>query len=175
MDDQVSYFQARIQRINDPKNTSYLDPETGMRIPKRLSKQIIKTNNSARKEQKAGLGSVLMSVGLGFIALIAARYIRFELVGISNDATDPATLAAMDAGLAAMIVFFIGGVLKHKSLRHMMAQVCGIAVMLVTMHNLVWFFPAEFAQAFSQDYVEQVTQTTAPLSIHFNGETIVSL
>ena len=117
----------------------------------------------------------LLSVALGFLALIAARYIRFELVGISNDATDPATLAAMDAGLAAMIVFFIGGVLKHKSLRHMMAQVCGIAVMLVTMHNLVWFFPAEFAQAFSQDYVEQVTQTTAPLSIHFNGETIVSL
>ena len=84
-------------------------------------------------------------------------------------------VAVEERGLAAMIVCFVGGVLKHKTLSHMVAQVCGIAAMLLTMHNLVWFFPAEFAQAFSQVYVEQVTQTTAPLSIHFNGETIVSL
>ena len=175
MEDQASYFQARIRRINDPKNSSYLDPETGMRIPKRLSRQIIKTNNSARTEQRANLGSMLFSVILGCFALVAARYIRFELAGVADTGTDPATLAAMDAGLAAMIVFFVGGVLKHKTLRHMMAQVVGITAMMVTMHNLVWLFPAEFAQAFSQDYVEQVTAATAPLSIYFNGETIVSL
>lgn len=174
MSDQVTNFNARIRRINDPRNNSYVDPETGFRIPKRLSRQIIKTNNTYN-EPKAGLGSMLFSVLIGFACLIGARYIRFELAGIGDTGSDPATLAAMDFGLAAVIAFIVGGMLKHKSLRHMASQVAGIGMMVVTMHNLVWLFPAEFSQVFSQSYVEQVTAETEPLSIYFAGETVISL
>jgi len=174
MSDQVTNFNARIRRINDPRNNSYMDPETGIRIPKRLSRQIIKTNN-AYNAPKAGLGSMLFSVMIGIACLIIARYVRFKLAGIADSGTDPETLIAMDCGLAAVIAFIVGGILKHKSLRHMASQVAGIGIMVVTMHNLVWMFPAEFAQVFSQNYVEQVTQATVPLSIHFAGETVLSL
>ena len=174
MSDQITSFNARVRRIKDPRNQSYVDPETGILIPKRLSRKIIKTNNAVN-QQKAGLGSVLLSVVLGLLCLFGARYIRIGLAEISDVGTDPSTLAAMDGGLAAIMAFIIGGILKHKSLTHMIAQVAGIAVMGVAMHNLVWFFPAEFAQMFGPDYVQHVTEITAPLSLHFNGETIIAL
>lgn len=174
MSDQVTDFNARIRRINDPRNNFYTDPETGIKIPKRLSRKIIKTNN-AYMEQKAGLGSLLLSAVLGLLCLAAAQYIRFELAGVSNAGTEPSTLTAMDIGLAAILVFIVGGILKHKSLRHMASQVAGICVTIVSIHNLVWLFPVEFAQVYSDAYVAQVTEATAPLSIYFNGETIFSL
>lgn len=174
MSDQQTYFNARIRRINDPRNNSYLDPETGIRIPKQLSRKIIKTNNTYM-EQKAGFGAMLLSLILGAICVMGALYVRFTVAGIPNTGTEASTLLAMDAGLAAVLVFVLGGILKHKSFRHMMAQVVGIAFMLVTMHNLVWFFPDEFAQVYTQDFVTQVTQATEPLSIHVNGATVIAL
>ena len=174
MSDQLASFNSRIKRINDPRNTFYLDPETGIKIPKRLSRKIIKTNNSY-VEQKAGLGSMLFSVVLGLVCLVLAQYLRFELAGVPNTEIEPSTLTAMDGGLAAILVFIVGGVLKHKSLRHMASQIVGIGIMIVAIHNLVWLFPEEFSQVFSDDYVQQVTQATVPLSLHFNGETLISL
>ena len=55
----------------------------------------------------------------------------------------------------------------------MMAQVVGIAIMLVAMHNLVWMMPEEFAMLYGQGYVDQVLTTTAPTSIFIRGETIL--
>jgi hypothetical protein len=53
----------------------------------------------------------------------------------------------------------------------MMAQTAGIAAMAVAMHNLVWVYPAEFAQVYTQAYVDEVRSVTTPNSIYVGGET----
>ncbi len=174
MTKQLDQFNARVKRINDPRNKGYVDPETGIVIPKRLSRNMIKTGNRV-SVQKAGLGSILLSLILGAGCIVGARYIRFELVGIEELGTDPTSLLAMDVGLAAVIVFVLGGILKHKSLRHMTAQVAGIFALAVSMHNLVWMLPSESAEIFSSAYVTQVQQQTEPMSIYLNGKTVFAL
>jgi predicted MFS family arabinose efflux permease len=174
MANQLSTFQARIKRINDPKNDSYLDPELGIRIPKRLSKQIIKTGNS-HNARNVGAISLAISLLLGTLSLLAAKYVRFHHAEIAETGTSAQTLMIMDFGLAAVMMFLLGGMIKHKTIRHMGAQVFGIAIMLVAMHNLVWLYPAEFAQVYGQSYVDQVIAATEPLSIYVNGETIAVL
>ena len=56
MADQLDEFNLRVARIADPRNKSYYDPELGMNIPKRVSKELI----NRKKLKKAG-GSALFA------------------------------------------------------------------------------------------------------------------
>ena len=168
--EQLNQFQARLGRINDPRNTYWTDPETGINVPRRLSKAVI-LNNSLPVKQS--MMSVVMSVILGVICLMAARYIRFHFAAIPDFGTGAMTLTVVDCGIAAFLALMIGGIVKLKTLRHVFGQMSGIAVMLVAMHNLVWIFPTEFAQVYSQAYVDQVISMTEPQSLYFNGATII--
>jgi len=147
MEEQLSVFNERIKRIEDPRNTYYQDAESGINIPKRVSRV------------------------LGILCLAAARYVRFNIAGIADEPASSHIVMLMDFGVAAIITFILGGFLKQKSTRHMTAQVAGIAVMAFAMHNLVWMYPAEFAQVFTQAYVEEVQGTTTPNTLYIGGTT----
>lgn len=168
MEHQLSVFQERIKRIEDPKNTYYRDREAGINIPKRVNKAVVLRKGEAAKP---GLMGVLLAVVIGVICLAAARYGRFNLAGIAEAGSSAQVVMLMDVGIAAVIAFVVGGIIKMKSMRHMMAQVAGAAVMAVAMHNLVWEFPAEFAQVYTQAYVDEVRSVTTPNSIYVGGET----
>jgi len=168
MEHQLSVFNERIKRIQDPHNTYYRDPEAGINIPKRLNKAVVLQQGEAVKPGFIGLVAAIL---LGVICLAAARYGRFNLAGIAEEGASASVIMLMDFGIAAVIAFIIGGLIKQKSLRHMMAQTAGIAAMAVAMHNLVWVYPAEFAQVYTQAYVDEVRSVTTPNSIYVGGET----
>ena len=162
---QLDSFNQRIKRISDPKNTFYVDAETGMKIPKRISKDIIARNG---KGATPSIMALLLAMALGIFCLMGARLLRYTMLDIpeSSDAT-----LLVELALAAIIAFVLGGIMGQKTLRHMFAHVAGAAFMAVTMHNLVWMFPAEFAAYYSQDYVNDVQSNTSPLSLYLRGET----
>lgn len=170
MTQQLSQFQARLGRINDPSNTYWSDPESGINVPRRLNKATILKNNLPVKQS---MMSLLMSVVLGVICLMAARYVRFNFAEIPESGTGAMVLTVMDCGIAMFLALLIGGIAKLKAFRHVVGQMAGIALMLVAMHNLVWIYPTEFAQVYSQAYVDQVMGLTEPLSIYFNGTKII--
>lgn len=170
MTQQMAQFNARIGRINNPGQAYWTDPETGINVPRRLNKATIIKNNFP---QKQSLMSIVMSVLLGVICLMAARYVRFNFAEIPTAGTGATTLTVMDCGIALFLALLVGGMLQLKTFRHVLGQVSGIAVMLVAMHNLVWIYPGEFAQVYSQAYVDQVISLTEPLSIYFNGSTVI--
>lgn len=161
---QLESFNARIKRINNPRNTYYVDGETGMKIPKRLSKDVI-----ARKGKKAppGMFALMMALIVGTLCLMAARLARYTVLEMPE--TNDTTLV-IELTIAAIVAFVVGGMLGQKSLRHMVAHVAGAAIMAVAMHNLVWMFPAEFAAWYSPDYVNHVRTNTAPMSIYLRGQ-----
>lgn len=174
MSDQQAYFNSRIKRIKDPKNLSYRDPELGINIPKRLSKKVIKV---AQKDMTSRVSrmQMLSSLFLGVACVMAARYLRFHIVGIEDLQANAQVLMAIDIGIAAILAFVVGAVIKHTKLPHMAFQVAGIGMMLVSMHNLVWLLPEETALIYSDAYVQQVQSLTTPQSIYFNGATIAAL
>ena len=167
-------FQERIKSISNPKNSFYVDPETGTFIPKRVSKQQIRDAKARAKVHVRPPGPMGFagSLVLGALGLMAARYARWHHLGIREGGAEADVLMAVDFGLAAVAVFFFGALVRHTTFRHMVAQTAGIGVMLVSMHNLIWAFPEEFAQVYSTDYVQEVRDLTAPQSIYLRGQTI---
>lgn len=173
MSDQMAGFNARIKRIQDPRNTYYVDPETGSFVPKRVSKKDIR---SAVAKHKVDISptffGLIGAVLIGALAVVGARYLRYAYLEIPSGTASVDTLMTIDFGLAAMATFLLGGVINQKSFRHMLAHGTGIVLMIVSMHNLVWQFPDQFGQVFSPAYVAEVQASTAPQTIWFRGEVI---
>jgi hypothetical protein len=169
MSDQLVNFNARIKRIESPKNRYWKDPETGINIPRRLSKAAVL---GKKANARGSVLRLLMSVVLGLICLMAARYIRFNLAQVQDAGTQAMTLTVMDFGIAVGLAFVVGTLVRLTSMAHLLAQMTGIAIMLVAMHNLVWMYPSEFAQVYSQAYVDQVRSITVPTSLYLNGEVV---
>lgn len=167
--DQMESFQARVKRIKDPRNSYYSDPETGMNIPKRVSRAAITA--AARDAKPAGIIAVLVSVMIGAACVIGVRYLRFDVIGMAQTADLSDVFLITDLMAALIGAFFLGGLIRHKSLRHMAAQACGVMIMVAGMHNLVWSYPDAFGQLFSQDYIAHVQETTAPQTLLLRGGT----
>ena len=143
-------FQARINRINDPCNVSYFDPELKMNVPKRV--------------KRLGFARVGVSVVIGCLAYIAVQV----MLGRSG-LVPPSELTLF--GIAAILAVVLGMLMRHKTMFLVGAQVAGIALMMTSAHNAVWMFPDAVSQVTSTAYVSQVQATTTPNSIMLLGET----
>ena len=158
--EQMEAFNARIKRIQSPRFTHYVDPDNGMKIPRRVSRDQI-----GRKPAPATT-LVTMAAILGAICLMVARYLRMEVINVEPYFPDG---LLTELALASMMAVVIGGLVKMRSLRTFAAQVVGAVVCAVTMHNAVWLAPDQFAAVFSQDYVDQLMALTEPMSVYLNG------
>ena len=156
-------FNARIARIQDPKFKHVIDPESGMKIPRRI------TRDQVGKKPKASVKAMSMAFILGMISLVAARYIQLEMMAIQPYYPDAMVAELL---IAAMIAFCVGSTFKLRSLRTVIAQWAGAAVCAVTMHNAVWIAPDQFAMILSQGYVDHILTLTDPMSLYVNGTSI---
>ena len=157
----MTNFQARIARINNPRFTHVVDPESGMKIPRRIGRDQV-----GNKAGKNSAGMLFMAALLGAICLMFARYLRMEIINVEPYFPN-GMIAELALGCMAAIV--IGGFMRMQNLRLVSLQVVGAVVCAVTMHNAVWVAPDQFAQIFSQGYVNQILAQTEPLSIFVNG------
>ena len=161
MADQLDEFNARVRKINDPRNTSYYDRDMEMHVPKRLSKQLI----IKAQVKRVGLVALICSAGVGAVALLVTQLMstRFGVFGPEA----PMVIYAS----AAILALLIGGFLKMKTVPHMGAQFAGIWVMVAGMHNLVWLFPQAFETLYSAEYVAAIQATTMAGSLLVFGTT----
>lgn len=153
-------FQARINRLNDPRNVSYFDPELKMNIPKRVSNEFI----NRKRVKRLGFARVGVSVVIGCLAYIAVQV----MLGRSG-LVPPSELTLF--GIAAILAVVLGMLMRQKTVFLVGAQVAGIALMMTSAHNAVWMFPGAVSQVTSTAYVTQVQATTTPNSIMLLGET----
>lgn len=163
MADQLDEFNARLARISNPRNTSYYDPDLGMNIPKRVSKEFI----NRKKLKKAGLSALIASLFLGALALMFSHLLCCRFGLFTHDTP------FMTYGVAGVITLVLGGMLRLKTMPHMGAQFAGAGAMIASMHNLVWMFPDQFALIYSPEFVSMVQATTTAGSVTFMGATII--
>ena len=154
-------FQARVARINDPRFTHVVDPESGMKIPRRLGRDKV---GSPKAQTRPAM--LFMAAMLGAICLMFARYLRMEVINV--EPYFPNGMVA-ELSMAFMAAVVIGGFMRMQTLRLIGLQAIGAIICCVTMHNAVWVAPDQFATVFSQDYVNQILTQTEPLSIFVNG------
>ena len=61
MKQDINDFNARVKRIKNPRNKSYYDPDLGMHIPKRVTRDKIKKVN----DEESFLGKFIVSMIIG--------------------------------------------------------------------------------------------------------------
>lgn len=131
---------------------------------------------------------------LGMLTVFIARFVRFHLLGgtLAGDAPDVAMV--IDAGLAAVAGFVIltavglsmreANRLERSSMFSLnglgdnpmrASLVVGIAIMIGTMHNLVYSMPSAFSVLFSEEWTEDIMSYSEPGSIYFRGNYFVVL
>lgn len=164
--EQTAIFQARVKSINNPRNTFYLDPETGMKIPKRVGRDRILANG---KTPPVTVSRILMAMILGALCLIVARYLQIAFLDIKPSVPNA---LIFELGMAGVMAFTIGGIVRQKSFKHMVGHMAGAALAAMTMHNAVWLAPDQFAMVFSQDFVDQILAATDPMSLNIAGTSI---
>jgi hypothetical protein len=95
-------FQARINRINDPRNVSYFDPELKMNIPKRVSNEFI----NRKRVMRLGFARVGVSVVIGCLAYICVQV----MLGRSG-LVPPSELTLF--GVEAILAVVLGMLMRH--------------------------------------------------------------
>ncbi|WP_415922474.1 hypothetical protein [Tateyamaria sp. SN6-1] len=121
------------------------------------------------------LGRVLSTAGAGLIGLLSVPLLRFAMYhsqGLPDPTAKPGLVVMVDAIFAFCIAFFLVRVILSTTTRaHMVAQMAGIWVSLIGMHNLVHAYPDAWAEAFSPEWVQQTTQKTEANTLYLLGGT----
>ena len=121
------------------------------------------------------LGYLLSTLGAGMIGLLSVPLLRFAMYhsqGLPESAAKPELVMMVDAIFAFCIAFFLVRVILSVTTRaHMIAQMTGIWVALVGMHNLVHAYPDAWAEAFSPEWVQRMIQKTEPNTLYLIGGT----
>ena len=158
--EQQDVFNSRIKRIQRPRKEYTVDPNTGMKIPRRV------TRDQIGKKYRPPIGLITKAALWGAFFLLLVRYLRMEVFNIAP--YFPNALLT-EVAMASMAAIVLGGLWKMRSLTAMTWQAAGALICAVTMHNAVWAAPDTFATVFSQGYVDEIIAATDPRTIFVNG------
>ncbi len=155
-------FHSRVKRIKNPRNNSYYDQDLGMHIPKRVTRDKIKKGN----DEPSVLSKMLVSMIIGAVALMFAEVMRIRYFGLTQAST---VVLYLELFMAFWGVVMLGAMMDRRKVTERMAQIAGVAVMMVAGHNLIWRWPDQMAMIYTTAYVEQVMEATTQHSIVYRG------
>lgn len=156
-------FDARIKRINNPRNNSYYDPDLQMHIPKKVTREKIVKPPSQSSQM---LSAFLVSMVIGGVAMFCAQVFRVRYLDLIS--ASPA-VSFSDALIALWFVLLLSALMKRRSVLARMGQVAGLILMMIAGHNLIWRWPEMMSTIFTPEYVAVIQQNTQVGSIVMNG------
>ncbi len=162
----INDFNARVKRINNPRNNAYYDPELKMHVPKHTSQKEIR---QTVKRSKINISKILVSLIIGGVAMMAGQALRIRYLGMT-EVTDASIFT--DILLSLLVMLTLAALMHHRKMVLRVAQVAGAGLMFVAGHNLMWAYPDKLAIVYSPEYVETVRAQTVPMSLVFRDVTI---
>jgi hypothetical protein len=158
----INDFNARVKRIKSPRNNSYYDPDLGMHIPKRVTRDKIKKN----AEKDSFLGAFIVSAIIGAIGLMFAQVVRIRYFEL----TEPSDVVLyLEIFVAVWAVVMLSAMLDRRQISARIAQIAGVAIMMVAGHNLIWRWPEQMAVIYTTAHVEQIMDATTQHSVVVRG------
>ncbi len=160
----INDFNARVKRIKNPRNTSYYDPDLGMHVPKRVSRDKIK--KKAKKEEEI-LGPLIVSMIIGALGLMAAQVLRIRYF----EAAVPEDIVFyLELFVGFWAVVTLSALMNRRTIGARLAQTAGLLIMMTMGHNIIWRWPEQMAVIYTQAYVDEVLETTSQHSVVYRGQ-----
>lgn len=154
-------FHARVQRIKNPRNTSYYDPETDVHVPKHMARK-----KAATSQKETLIGKFLVSIIIGAIALLFAQVVRIRYFGLIEQSD---VVLFLEIFVAFWATVMLSSVLNRRKVLERIGQVAGVALMLTAGHNLIWNWPEPMTAIYTTEYVDQVLKQTTQNSVVYRG------
>jgi hypothetical protein len=173
---QKAEFQARLARIESgtgsSKSTLYVGLDESYLVSNKTNAKLQK-RAAAEPPKPLGLFGILVAITLGVLSLGLAIYLQFTMTGNASPLDKSDITLAINGGLGLTIALFGGYLLKMPMMKFTPVAAIGVLAALVSFHNLVHLYPAQFAEMFSPTFVEQVVTTTDANSIIWRGKSFV--
>ena len=175
---QKEEFHGRLQRIaqGGPNTLGQLmagpaDTSDEARKSTKKSRRVARPARERRGPTNP-LGALLGGILIGGLAVVAVRYARFRLTGEALGGPDADILLAVDIIFAMTLAIMFRTLFRARSRLHGFGKLLGVGAMALSMHNLVYYAPGVFSQAFSAQWVESVKAQTNPNSLLIAGQSI---
>lgn len=146
-------FQERLNRIADRHETAQ-----SARAGKRPRSGAL--GKGSRGRYAMSLFGALVS---GILTVALVRYVRFHLTG-ENDVSDIMAFL-MDVGISIVACIAIKEMFKLHDPEFKAAQGIGVVLMVMGMHNLVFWAPDAMATVFSPAWVKEQREDATPNSL----------
>ncbi len=173
---QKNEFLARLNRIEkgtgSSKSTLYVGVD-GTYLATSKSNAKLQRQATAAPAKPLGLFGLTVSGIVGMLAVGVALYLRFLITGEAGQTGNVDAIMAMNGGVALSIAWFAGFMLRMPLMKYAPLASIGVLAGVVGFHNLVHFYPSQFADLFSPVWVEQVVTATPANSIIWRGQTFV--
>lgn len=114
--------------------------------------------------------SYLLAFAMGALAAMIAQFLRFQIEGNAGPIFAADTDLALDVIFSIVVAFILREIVSLSAVKRMGAQVVGILLTIVTMHNAVHHMPDVFTQVFSSQWVSSVMSQTEAGTLYFRGE-----
>lgn len=164
----INDFNARVSRISNPKNKSYYDPDLGMHVPKRVSRDKIK--KAKTREEPTFLAIFIVSAVVGAFGFMVGQVARVRFLPEADAAVVALTL---DLVMGLWVIAILTVLLGKRSIFERMSQVAGVYGMVVAGHNLMWRWPEQMAMIYTPEHVDSVLASTTELSL-IVGASVIS-
>ena len=124
------------------------------------------------KENARGPAGIAAALLAGILAVVIVRLARFHVMGVALVSDSPDITLAVEMGASLLLSFLIFLFLPWKGIQYRFLQFGGVALMTLTMHNIVHSSPGLFRLAFSPDWTDRVLAQTEPGSMYVRGHSI---
>ena len=124
------------------------------------------------RENARGPAGIAAAVLTGILAVVIVRLARFHIMGVALISDSPDVTLAVEMGASLLLSFLIFLFLPWKGIQYRFLQFGGVALMALTMHNMVHSSPGLFRLAFSPDWTDRVLAQTEPSSMYVRGHSI---
>jgi len=114
---------------------------------------------------------MFVSMIVGAVALMIAQVVRVRFFGLIEFST---VVLALELFITIWALIILTALMKKRSIPERIAQIMGLALMMVAGHNMIWRWPDQMAMIYTPTYVEHVMATTTQHSIVYRG-TVFSL
>lgn len=124
------------------------------------------------RENARGPAGIAAAILCGILAVVIVRVARFHVMGVALVSDSPDLTLATEMGAALLLSFLMFMLLPWKGIQFRFLQFGGVALMALTMHNMVHSAPGLFRLAFSPEWTDRVLAETEASSMYVRGQSI---
>lgn len=124
------------------------------------------------RENASGPAGIAAAIVTGIVAVVIVRLIRFHFTGVALVSESPDLTLAVETAAALFLSFALFSLMPWKGIQYRFLQFAGIALMALSMHNMVHSAPGLFRLAFSPDWTDRVLAETEPSSMYLRGQSM---